>query len=133
MTNYLKPEVVAINAAWQAIAGLCSCTNWSDGAEWREAEKLERRQVADGVTPANAAARAMICKAWAEGLDNPDKPARELFWVRRGYRDAFLLGVRHAVERASTDYNGPQVAKARALCNAAIDANEAHTRRIVEC
>lgn len=132
MTAYTKAEAAAINAAWRAIMDLCECTNWSDGAQWKEAEKAERREVADGVAPASAAARAMICKAWAEGFDNPGQPARNLYFIRAGYLRALMLGVRHAIERAGTDYCGPMVANARALCTAAIAANDAHTRRIVE-
>ncbi len=132
MNAYTKQEATAINDAWQAIRDLCSCTNWSDGPAWREAEKLERRQVGDSASPVTVAARAMICKAWAEGAANPDRPARNLYWIRPGYLSAFLLGVRHAVEQAGTDYNGPKVAEALRLCEAAIAANDAHTRRIVE-
>ena len=131
MNAYTKQEAAAINDAWQAIRNICSCTNWSDGPAWREAEKLERRQVGDSASPVTVAARAMICKAWAEGLDNPDRPARELFWIRPGYLGALLLGVRHKVERAGDSYTGPKVAEARELCGAAIAANEAHTARIL--
>lgn len=74
----------------------------------------------------------MICKGWAEGLENPDMPARKLYWIRPGYLAALLLGVRHAVERRGDDYNGPLVEEALQLCRAAVEANEAHTRRIVE-
>lgn len=132
MPEFTKQEVAAINAAWRKITDLCSRTNWSDGPAWREAEKLERRQVPTGSTQASAAARAMICKGWAEGLDNPDKPIREIYWIRPGYRDALFLGVRHAIERRGDDYSGPIVEEARELCRAAVAANEAHTRRIVE-
>ena len=132
MERFTKSEAAAIDAAWRAVANVCACTNWSDGPAWREAEKLERRQVGDSASPVTVAARAMICKAWAEGAANPDRPARNLYWIRPGYLSAFLLGVRHAVEQAGTDYNGPKVAEALRLCEAAIAANDAHTRRIVE-
>lgn len=127
MEQFTKAEREAINAAWQAVRHLCDCTNWGDGPAWREAEKLERRETGNAT-----AARAMICKAWFEGLENPDRPAREFHWIRPGYLKAFLLGVRHACERAGTEYNGPQVEEARQLCPAAIAANDAHTRRFVE-
>lgn len=126
-TNYTKAERTAINAAWASIYQLCECTNHSDAPEWNEAERLERRQM-DSTT----GARAMICKAWLEGLENPDKPAREFYWIRPGYLKAFMLGIRHAVERAGTEYNGPMVEEARQLCGPAIAANDAHTARIVE-
>lgn len=132
MERFTKSEAAAIDAAWRAVANVCACTNWSDGPAWREAEKLERRQVGDSASPVTVAARAMICKAWAEGAANPDKPARNLYWIRPGYLAAFMLGVRHAVEQAGTDYSGPMVAEALRLCEAAIAANDAHTRRIVE-
>ena len=132
MERFTKSEAAAIDAAWRAVANVCACTNWSDGPAWREAEKLERRQVGDSASPVTVAARAMICKAWAEGAANPDKPARNLYWIRPSYLAALMLGVRHAVEQAGTDYNGPMVAEALRLCEAAIAANDAHTRRIVE-
>jgi len=133
-TPFTKQETAAINAAWQAIRELCTRTNWSDSGTWRDAEKLERQQApSDEPAPIrNTWARAIICKAWAEGLDNPDATARNLYWIRPGYLSALLLGVRHAVERRGDDYNGPIVEEARQLCAAAIAANEAHTRRIVE-
>lgn len=132
MTAYTKAETAAINRAYQAISHLCQCTNWSDAPAWREAEKLERRQVADSALPASTAARAMICRAWAEGLDTPETPARNLYWIRPGYLAAFLLGVRHAAEHAGTEHCGPMVTEARNACTDAITANDAHTRRIVE-
>lgn len=131
MTVYTKQEAAAINDAWQAISNICAYTNWSDGPAWREAEKLERRQVGDFASPVTVAARATICKAWAEGAANPDRTARNLYWIRPGYLAAFLLGVRHAVEQAGTHHNGPKVAEALRFCEAAIAANDAHTRRIV--
>jgi hypothetical protein len=132
MATYTKAESAAINAAWQAIREVCTRTNWSDGPQWRDAEKLERKQVSGAGGPVAVAARAMICKAWAEGLDEPEKPLSKIYWIRPGYRDALLLGVRHAIERRGDDYTGPIVETARQLCEAAIAANEAHTRRIVE-
>lgn len=134
MDNFTPTEATAINAAWRAVKRLCECTNWSDAPAWREAERLERKQGAgDWRGPLLTTwARAMICKAWLEGLENPDRPARALFFVRAGYLSAFLLGVRHAIERAGTDYNGPMVTEAAELCRAAVAANDAHTRRIVE-
>lgn len=132
MVSFTKAEQKAITAAWRAIRELCSRTNWSDSGQWTDAEKLERRQVSSDCPTPVIAARALCCKAWAEGLDDPDIPARKLYWIRPGYREALLLGVRHAVERRGDDYNGPLVEECRKLCDAAIAANEAHTRRIVE-
>lgn len=131
MTSYTKAETAAINQAWRAINEVCARTNWSDGPQWRDAERLERKQVSDSASPASTAARAMICKAWAEGLDNPEKAARDLYWIRPGYLSAMLLGVRHAIERRGDDYTGPHVEAARALCVDAIAANESHTARIL--
>ncbi len=132
MADFTKCEVAAINAAWRSIAHLCDCTNWTDAGEWRAAEREERQQAPSDSSQRSVWARAMICKAWADGLDNPDKPARQLFHIRAGYLRGFMLGVRHRCERADTEYNGPMVAEARDLCTAAIAANDAHTRRIVE-
>lgn len=132
MSDYTKAERAAINAAWSAIYHLCQCTNWSDGPEWREAEKLERKQCASDDRDKTISARAMICKGWLEGLENPEQPASKLYWIRRGYRDALFLGVRHAIERRGDDYNGPRVERAAELCRAVVEAIDAHTRRIVE-
>jgi len=131
MAQYTKQEVAAINAAWRAISHLCSCTNWSDPDGWREAEKLERRQAAD-FKQATTWARAMICNSWAHGFDNPDVPARNLYYIRPGALIARLLGVRHAVERANHHYNGPMVREARTLCEAALAADRAHSQRIAD-
>jgi len=127
MTAFTKSERAAINAAFNAITDLCECTNWSDGPALQAAMKLERRETKDATI-----ARAMVCAAWAKGLDRPDVAARELYYVRPGYLAAQLLGVRHAVERQDGAYTGPKVAAARALCVDAITANDAHTNRIVE-
>lgn len=131
MGNYTPSEATAIKAAWLAVTDLCSRTNWNDGPAWREAEKAERRQFYGTAQPA-IGARASICKAWLEGLEGPDEPARNLYWIRPGYLSALMLGVRHAVEQAGSDYNGPAVMEAAALCREAVAANEAQTRRIVE-
>lgn len=131
MAKFLPSEIVAINRAYFQIKRLCTRTNWTDSGEWREAEKLERKQASSGCDMPVYAARAICAKAWAEGLDNPGIPARKIYWIRPGYRDALLLGVRHAIERRGDDYNGPLVEECRTLCDAAIAANEAHTRRIM--
>lgn len=128
MATYTKAERAAINAAFGKIAYLCNCTNWSDTPQLREALKLERRETGDTVT-----ARAMVVKAWHEGATNPDTPARAIYYVRPGYQRAFMLGVRHAVERlAGAEYTAAMMREALELAPAAIDANDAHTRRIVE-
>lgn len=131
MTKFTLAESKAINAAWQEIRELCTRTNWTDSGVWREAEKLARKQAPSGSQQAGTWARAMICKQWLEGLENPDIAVRKIYWIREGALMAFLLGVRHAVERADTEYNGPMVERARELCHAAIAANESHTARIL--
>jgi hypothetical protein len=132
MALYTKTECAAINAAWQAVNEVCSRTNWSDRPAWREAEKLEKRQCASDEPQKAISARAMICKGWLQGLEEPETPASKLYWIRPGYRDALLLGVRHAIERRGDDYTGPIVEEAAALCRVAVEANAAHTSRIVE-
>lgn len=132
MAAYTKAECATIAAAWQAINELCSRTNWSDKPNWIAAEKLERKEVGDSARPIATAARAMICAGWLEGLEKPDTPARKIYHVRPGYLTALMLGVRHAVERRGDDYNGPLVEECAELCRAAVAANEAHTRRIIE-
>lgn len=131
MTKYTSPEIAAINAAWRSIREICTRTNWTDAGQWREAEKLERKQIPSDCEHPATWARAIICAQWLEGLENQDRPASKIYWIRPGALSAFLLGVRHAVERMGDDYNGPIVEEARALCRAAIEANESHSRRIV--
>lgn len=128
--RYTRQESRTINAAWQEIRHLCECTNWTDSGTWRDAERLERAQFRGDQQPA-IAARAMICTGWARGFDNPDVPARALYHIRPGYLLALLLGVRHADERAGDTYTGPMVASARRMCDAAMSASDAHTRRLV--
>lgn len=125
MTDYTAPERKAINAAWNALVHLCDCTNWSDGPALANALKLERKQM-EGTT----GGRAMVVKAWEEGLSNPQQPASSLYFVRPGYLQAFMLGVSHALHREQDAYTGPMVAEARTLSRAATVAQEAHTARV---
>ena len=127
MTKFTASERAAISAAFHALVDLCECTNWSDGPALHEAFKAEHRETKEATI-----ARAMVCAAWAKGLDHPEVTARDLYFVRPGFLAAQLLGVRHAVERQADAYTGPKVAAARALCVDAIAANDAHTSRIVE-
>ena len=122
MAAFTKAERNAIEQAWLSITRICESTNWSDAPQFREAVRLERKETRDAT-----AAKAMACKAWFEGFGNPDKPARDLYWIRPGYLSAMLLGVRHAVERA----DHPGIGHAMEACPAAIAANDAHTQRIV--
>lgn len=126
MTTFTKVEREAIDHAYRAISGICDRTNWGDAPALRDALKLERRETKDAT-----AAKAMVCKAWFEGANEPHKPASAFHWIREGYLRAFLLGVRHQVERADSEYTGPFVAEAKLLCPAAIAANDAHTQRII--
>lgn len=130
MTRFTNQEVKAINAAWREILELCERTNWSDSGQWRDVERAERKDLPADADMPTTWARAIIVKQWAEGLDNPDRPANKLFWVRPSCLMAFMLGVRHAVERRGDEYNGPLVEECRKLCEAAMTANDAHTRRI---
>jgi hypothetical protein len=106
--QFTESERAAIDAAWRSIHRLCECTDWSDGPKWREAERLERRETGNSIL-----ARAMICKAWFEGLNGAEKPARDFYWIRPGYLQAFLLGVGHAIRREGDAYTGPMVTEAR--------------------
>ncbi|WP_374139440.1 hypothetical protein [Sphingomonas sp.] len=126
MAQFTKAERASIDTAYRAISAICERTNWSDAPALREALKLERSETKDAT-----AAKAMVAKAWLEGATNPDKPARDLYWIRAGYLKALMLGVRHQVERGDCEYTASYVADAKAACPAAIAANDAHTRRIV--
>ena len=117
--EFTKAERATIDAASRAIAYLSETTNWSDAGAWAEAIKLERRQ---GLSM--TAAKANCAKAWHLGASDPDKPVRDMFHYRPGYLRAYLLGVRHAVERADSDYSGPLFREALGLCPAAIEAQK---------
>lgn len=127
MTAFTKSERAAINAAFEALSDLCSCTSWSDGPALQEAFKMERREVQDTTT-----ARAMICAAWSKGLDEPEAAASSFYFTRLGHLAARMLGTRHAIEAMKSEYTAPKIAAARALCVDAMAANDAHTNRIVE-
>lgn len=123
--SYSKSEKAAVTAAFEAIEYLCGCTNWSDPARFREAFHAERAEMR-GAT----AAKVMVVKAWHEGASNPDRPIRDIVSIdRAGYLGALMLGARHAVERADSDYTGPLFRKALELCPAAIAAHEAVRER----
>jgi hypothetical protein len=117
-------ERKAIENAAAAIAYLCDCTNWSDPTTWREALKAERKQ---GLSSLEA--KACAVRAWNAGASNPDVAVRHAYHMRPGYLMAYMLGVRHAVERADHDYNGPMFREALAAAAASNDANEAMNRR----
>ena len=105
----------AIKAAHASIAYLASATNWHDSGAWAESLRLERKQGLPGLL-----ANRKIVEAWHKGASNPDTPVRDVFLMRPGYLMAYLLGVRHAVERADHDYNGPMFAEALQLCAPAL-------------
>ena len=117
-------EKKAIDKAASAIAYLSSATNWSDEGAWQEAIRLERKQ---GLPAPLAKAKAI--EAWHKGATNPDMPVRDMFHMRPGYLRAFLLGVRHRVERADHDYNGPMFNEALCLCPAALEAFRTVSKR----
>lgn len=124
--EFTKAERAAIDAAARAIAYLSDTTNWSDAGAWAEAIKLERRQ---GLSM--TAAKANCARAWHLGAVDPDKPVRDMFYFRPGYLRAYLLGVRHAVERADSEYNGPLFRQALGLCPAAIEAQKIAINRSI--
>ena len=125
MSSYTKTERETINAAFAAILEVCERTNWSDNSRLNDALKLERRETGNITN-----GRAMVIKAWFEGVSSPDKPLSKCYWIRPGYLGALMLGVSHAIERLPDDYTGPKVRDAIALAPAAIEANNAHTTRI---
>ena len=119
MTTPYKPtaaERTAISAAFGAIEYLASATNWNDSGQLAEALKLERKNL-PGVL-----ATGKVVEAWHKGASSPDMPVRDMYHMRPGYLRAFLLGVRHADERAGHDYNGPMYQRAIDLCPAALEA-----------
>lgn len=114
MTDYAsKPERAAIDKAAAAIKELSASTNWTDGNAWAEALKLERKQ---GLPPILAKGKAI--EAWHKGASDVNTPVREMYHMRPGYLAAYLLGVRHAVERADR----PLFRDALDACPAAMDA-----------
>ena len=96
-----KKQAKAINDAYSAIRYLSQTTNWTDNSAWQEALRLERKQ---GLATIHA--KGNCVKAWVRGATQPDKPASDLYFIREGYLKALLLGVRHKVERADSEYSG---------------------------
>lgn len=127
MADYKKAEIEAINAAWFELLDLCESTNWADKPTIMNALRLEKVEMNSLI-----GARAMVVIQWARGLDNKDKPASDLYFIRPGALAAFMVGVRHAVERVDHSYCGPKVTATRALCDAVKAAQNAHTTRIEE-
>ncbi len=115
MNHYTKQEATSINDAWRALEYLCTCTNWSDAGALKNALKLEREQASSDEPNPSLWAKAMVLKAWREGLDSTDKPLRNVYWIRSGYMGALILGVRHAIERMNSDYTRANVIEARVL------------------
>jgi hypothetical protein len=132
MNRYTKQETASINAAWGALEYLCTCTNWSDTGALKSALKLEREQASSDEPNPSLWAKAMVLKAWQEGLSSADKPLRDVYWIRSGYMGALILGVRHAVERMNSDYTRAKVIEARDLATQAIEAHEAAFARVLE-
>ena len=130
MTKYTAQEKRAIDQAYQAISSLCDCTNWSDAPIWREVTKTERADMASDCPDKTTWARAIVCKAWLEGLNNPDMSARQIYWIRPSYMRAFMLGVCHAIERRNDAYTGPMVEDCAKLCEPLADISRAHSKRI---
>ena len=124
MTKPTKAEAAAINDAASAIAYLSQTTNWSDAGAWTDAIKAERKQ---GLSLIEAKGKCV--EQWFAGVTSPAVPACEIYHMRDGLLRARLLGVRHAIERAGSDYTGPLVRKAEALCPAAVQALQAHFAR----
>ncbi len=98
--QFTKQQLATIKDAFSELEHLCSRTNWTDMGELKSALKLERKQSDDLQT-----ARAMVLKGWLEGYQNPRMPISVVYALREGYRNAVLLGARHKVERADTEYN----------------------------
>jgi hypothetical protein len=119
-----KAERAAITKACDAVAYLASATNWSDAGAWADAVKLERKQGLPGVL-----AKGKALEAWHKGASNPDARVRDMYHMRPGYLRAYLLGVRHAIDRADHDYNGPMFRRAMEACPAALAAFDDAAKR----
>ncbi len=112
-------EKNAIGAAHAAIEYLSSATNWSDAGAWREAVKLGQKQGLPSIL-----AKGKAIEAWHKGATSPNLPVSDIYMMRPGYLRAFLLGVRHKIERSEHSYNGPMFSQALDLCPDAIAAFE---------
>lgn len=130
MTTYTTEESRAISRAWSALTELCKRTNWDDLPALKAAYKQERAAAHPNEREPILWARAQILSAWLKGANDPEQPLRSIYWIRAGYLAGMLLGVRHQIERADTDYNGELVEEVRELAKQAADAQDAHTYRI---
>ena len=122
--TFAKTERAAITDAFNAIEYLSGATNWHDAGAWADAIKLERKQGLPGLL-----AKGKAIEAWHKGAANPDAIVRDMLHYRPGYLKAYLLGVRHAVERADHEYNGPMFKRAMDAAPAAIAAYKATVKR----
>lgn len=84
--TYTRKQRDAINAAYDAIAYLASCQNWSFPNELREALKYEHRR-RSGVTNA----KALLVSQFLQGMHTTMSPA-ELINYSNGCRTAHMLG-----------------------------------------
>jgi hypothetical protein len=129
MNTYTKEETRAISQAWDALSDLCRRTNWDDLPALQSAYRAERAAAYDSDPEPILWARAQVLSAWLKGAADPEQPLSSVYWVRAGFLAAMLLGVRHQIERAGTEYNGALVAELHKLAKAAADAQEARTLR----
>lgn len=125
-SQFTAPERKAIEAAYRAIEYLCGCTNMGDDkAQLRDALKGERKVQSGDLL----AAKAKLCRHWNEGAKGLDMPLRQLADHRLPLLSVTQLGAQQALNRLGSDYTGPLVREAMALCPAASDALHAGSLR----
>lgn len=125
MSDFTKQERAAIDKAWRALEYLCGTTNMSDAPRFRQSFRMERAERGDTM-----GAKASMCQAWLEGWESKDVTLGDsrAYYIREGYLFSFLLGVRHACERADHE----SIAELLELIPAAIAADKEHTARLVD-
>lgn len=110
-----KSETKAINDAWRALRELVESTNYGNAMRLRDAYKMEQ-----GYWQNAPVSKAAICKAWAEGYEYPDMPARDLIGHRDGCVLAFIVGAIMATSENKTE----EAKRVANLCILAHDARQ---------
>jgi len=134
MTKFTSKEQHAINRAFDYITAHLDCVDWSFPNAWRNALKLERRECSNAT-----AAKALMVEQFSAGvrqaIGNQSLTAAELFRIRPGAREAYMVGA--ALWTRAATHQGTGSANARqyirddlmALCDLSNEAKQAAFHR----
>ena len=92
MGDYTKKEIEAVNRGFAAI-GAVSNLNWSSVPRIRAALRYENRTAGRPLI----VAKAILCSAFVQAWDNPNRPMHEIAWYSPGWIDVALIAADLAV------------------------------------